>query len=245
MKKHWRPGSEHDETELVKIWCKLGCKENLRVERDLSVAEMTQVLKEFRQKINSSKPDFITIVILSHGKRDLVTGMEYIMDINWKGFPVNKIKNMFIDGHKCPAMLGRPKFFFLQHCRGKSKQVPTEYLRSFPNIHLDSEAETDGENDDEKMIERDGIRYPHKSWFMSYNSTIEGHVSSRNPAKGSIFMQALCKKLDELWYRADVASIASEVNKEIMENYGQIQAPIYENQLGDKVYFDYLKLSRC
>ena len=95
------------------------------------------------------------------------------------------------------------------------------------------------------MIERDGIRYPHKSWFMSYNSTIEGHVSSRNPAKGSIVIQALCKKLDELWYRADVASIASEVNKEIMENYGQIQAPIYENQLGDKVYFDYLKLSRC
>ena len=241
MKKHWRPGSEHDEAELVKTWSKLGCGKNIRVERDLSVDEVTKVLREFRQKINSTKPDYIMIAVLSHGKRDTLTGTDYIMDINWQGFSVSKIKNMFVDGYKCPVMLGRPKFFIFQACRGKHRQVPLDNFRGWPNIQVDGE-ETDGEQDDEKMIEKDGIQYPHKSWFMAYNSTIEGYVSSRNPAKGSIFIQALCKKLNEQWYRSDISSIASGVNKEIMENYGKIQAPIFENQLGDKIYFNYLKL---
>ena len=94
------------------------------------------------------------------------------------------------------------------------------------------------------MIEQDGIQYPHRSWFIAYNSTIEGYASLRNPAKGSIFIQALCKMLNDHWYHTDISSIATEVNKEIMQNYQRIQAPIFENQLGDKVYFDVLKMYR-
>ena len=117
-----------------------------------------------------------------------------------------------------------------------------DHISSLPNMQVDAD-ETDGEQDDEKMIEQDGIQYPHKSWFMAYNSTIEGYVSLRNRAQGSIFIQALCKKLNDQWYHTDISSIASEVNKEIMQNYGRIQAPIFENQLGDKVYFDLLYMS--
>ena len=91
---------------------------------------MLGVLKEFRQKLKSSSPDFITIIVLSHGKRNNVTGTEYIMDINMQGLPISRIKNMFIDGHKCPVMLGKPKFFFIQACRGNAKQVPQgSYVR--------------------------------------------------------------------------------------------------------------------
>ena len=35
-------------------------------------------------------------------------------------------------------------------------------------------SETDGENDDNKVLEMHGIKYPHKSWFFVYHSTIEG-----------------------------------------------------------------------
>ena len=130
MKKYCRAGSQNDETELIKTWQKLGCRGNIRVERDLTISEMLGVLKEFRQKLNSSSPDFITIIVLSHGKRNNVTGTEYIMDINMQGLPISRIKNMFIDGHKCPVMLGRPKFFFIQACRGNARQVPQEsYFR--------------------------------------------------------------------------------------------------------------------
>ena len=36
-------------------------------------------------------------------------------------------------------------------------------------------SETDGENDDEKMLEKNGVLYPHKSWFFIFNSTIKGN----------------------------------------------------------------------
>ena len=32
--------------------------------------------------------------------------------------------------------------------------------------------------------------------------------------------------------------MAANVNKKIMQGYGQIQAPVFENQLGDNVFFD-------
>ena len=79
-------------------------------------------LDEFRSKLSTSKPDFISIVILSHGRKDPKTGTEYIVDVNRNGLAINKIKNMFIDGHKCPSMLGKPKFFFIQACRGQKIQ---------------------------------------------------------------------------------------------------------------------------
>ena len=41
----------------------------------------------------------------------------------------------------------------------------------FNNIDL---SETDGEDDDEKILEVNGIKYAHKSWFFVFHSTIKG-----------------------------------------------------------------------
>ena len=43
---------------------------------------------------------------------------------------------------------------------------------------------------------------------------------------------------------SDVSTMAANVNKRIMQGYGQIQAPIFENQLGDLVFFDAGNLKR-
>ena len=125
--KYRRESSRKDEHDLVKIWDRLGCKNNIRVERDLTKTEMMNALVEFRHRLKVTSPDFMVLVILSHGKRDSKTGMEYIMDINMKGIPFSKIRNMFIDGHKCPSMIGKPKLFFIQACRGIGKQDPENY----------------------------------------------------------------------------------------------------------------------
>ena len=60
-------------------------------------------------------------------------------------------------------------------------------------------------------------------------------MSNRVPDEGSIFIQALCKELDENGSKHDINTIASCVNRRIMNEYS-IQAPIFENQLGDFVY---------
>ena len=128
---HRREGTENDELELVSTWEKLGCRNRIRVERDLTKYQMIKVLKEFRAKLRSVKScDFMVIIILSHGKRDVRTGADYIMDINMNGLEISKIKSMFIDGYKCPSMIGRPKLFFIQACRGgKTQGLPNSLPR--------------------------------------------------------------------------------------------------------------------
>ena len=34
--------------------------------------------------------------------------------------------------------------------------------------------ETDGEDDENKKLEVNGVKYPHKSWFLVFHSTITG-----------------------------------------------------------------------
>ena len=137
--KYWRQGTEKDEIDLVRTWTNLGCKGNIMVKRDLTKQQMLSVLTDFRRKLDVTKPDFIVIVILSHGKRDKRTGTEFIMDINMNGLAIGKVKNMFIDGHQCSSMIGKPKLFFIQACRGKKIQdgkgcFPLRYEISF-NSH--------------------------------------------------------------------------------------------------------------
>ena len=55
--------------------------------------------------------------------------------------------------------------------------------------------------------------------------------------KGSIFIHPLCKELNKNWFQFDMGTIASKVNKTVMQKYERIQAPIFENQLGDLMFF--------
>ena len=123
-----RDGTKKDEMDLVELFEYLGCKNNVLVERDLTSEEMMTVLKNFRYKLRISKPDFFVLVILSHGKRNPRTGTEYILDIKKRGVPLRKITNMFIDGQKCPSMVGKPKLFFVQACRGEIQQLSLRYF---------------------------------------------------------------------------------------------------------------------
>ena len=225
-----RNGSLKDVDDLFKTWSELGCKDNVEVISDVNEREMMTALKRFRQRLTSILPDFMVLVILSHGKRDEKTGMEYILDIDLKGVPLGRIKNMFIDGHKCRCMIGKPKLFFIQACRGTRHQTQDFARREF-SFQQDS-LETDGEDDVNKSIELNGMRYPHKSWFLIFHSTIKGFVSNRDPVRGSIFIQELCKEFNSKWFLFDISRIAAGVNKRVMEGYDHIQAPLFENQLG-------------
>ena len=71
-----------------------------------------------------------------------------------------------------------------------------------------------------------------------------GHISNRDTFQGSIFIQELCRELKEQFFVSDISTMAANVNKRIMQGYGQIQAPIFENQLGDLVFFDAGNLKR-
>ena len=234
----YREGTEQDENYLIQTWKTIGCKDAITVARDLTKTQIISTLNQFRRKLEQSRPDFMVVIIMSHGFRDKRTGCDCIMDINKEGLSVTSIKNKFIDGHMCGSMIGKPKFFFIQACRGKLYQDPLSNFSRNIIVPVVDFSETDGEEDAEKMLELDGIMYAHKSWFFIFHSTIKGYVSLRDRYGGTIFIQTLCKALNESWYVDDISTIAMQVNKRIMNDYGHAQAPIFENQLGNLVYFD-------
>ena len=73
---------------------------------------------------------------------------------------------------------------------------------------------------------------------LSFFQSHLGYISNRDTKKGSIFIQELCKELKQRWFYLDIGTMAGNVNRNIMKGYNQIQAPIFENQLGDLVFFN-------
>ena len=147
------------------------------------------------------------------------------MNENLEMVSMNKIKNMIVDGKQCPVMIGKPKLFFVQACRGKENQ----------NMIDTDMSETDGEQGSEDL-EENRKKLINKSWFFVFQSTVKGFASNRHPQNGTIFIQNLCKELMENGRKMNLSTIASSVNQRIMRQFN-IQAPIYENQLGDFIYF--------
>ena len=72
--------------------------------------------------------------------------------------------------------------------------------------------------------------------FLSFYITLLGYVSTRDEIQGSIFIQALCKEIEDKRDKSDLSTIASYVNRSIMREYSY-QAPEIVNQLGDLVFF--------
>ena len=185
---YYREGTEQDEESLIRTWNMIGCRDSVTVVRDLTKKQIITALNKFRHKLEKSRPDFMVIFILSHGFRDRRTGCDCIMDINQQGLSVTSIKNKYIDGHLCPSMVGKPKLFFIQACRGKFRQESLSNHPSYPFIPAVDFSETDGEEDEEKILEIDGVRYAHKSWFFVFHSTIKDFVSLRSPSGGTLFI---------------------------------------------------------
>ena len=169
----------------------------------------------------------MVVNILTHGRLNKRNHEDYLFGVDDGMLSMSKIKNMFVDGRKCPTMICKPKIFIVQACRGEQNQ----------NMVDTDLSGTDNESENDDGVDKNGIKYVNKSWFFVFQSTIKGFASNRNPESGSIFIQTLCKELTENGTRLNLATMASCVNQKIMRNY-KIQAPIYENQLGDFIYFD-------
>ena len=94
----------------------MGCT-NIVVKRDLTRNEIMETLRAFNENLQISKPDYFVIVILSHGRKNMRTGLDEIMDVNMTGVKVKDIKGVFLDGMKCPCMVGKLKLFIINACR--------------------------------------------------------------------------------------------------------------------------------
>lgn len=125
--------------------------------------------------MNHSDNDCFVTVIMTHGEKNLLWAKD-------KKYPVEELYEPFY-GDKCPSLIGKPKLFFIQACRGDKISNAVRYsARDSVDSFTNAEPVT--------------YSIPTMADLLVMYSTYEGHYSWRNPDNGSWFVQALCVELD-------------------------------------------------
>ncbi|XP_002730721.1 caspase-7-like [Saccoglossus kowalevskii] len=185
-----RTGSDVDARQLVNALERLGF--SVTKYDDLSIKRMTTVLR-LVSRDDHSDCDCVAVAILSHGDNRGVYGTDGII-------AVEKLAE-YLDGDNCPTLVGKPKLFFIQACRG---------------FKLDSGKDlTDGVGDTDETDGGYPQRIPVAADFLMCYSTPPGYYSFRNPTNGSWFVQALCQVLNRYGDTMDLLRIMTRVMKTV------------------------------
>ncbi|XP_074089748.1 caspase-7 [Macrotis lagotis] len=180
-----RTGTDIDAGRLSKCFQNLGF--DMLVCNNLSCENMKSLLKKVSQEDHSNFACFACI-LLSHGEEDQIYGTDGLIPI--------KDLTVHFRGDKCRSLLGKPKLFFIQACRG------TEFD---DGIQTDS-----GPINDTNA--NSGCKIPVEADFLFAYSTVPGYFSWRNPGKGSWFVQALCSVLNDHGKSLEIMQILTRVN---------------------------------
>lgn len=210
-----RNGTDVDAANAMKVFAKLGYK--VKVYNDQSVEQMKQVLMSVSKEDHSGAASFIC-VLLSHGDEGVFFGTDGSIELKY-------LTSLF-RGDRCRSLVGKPKLFFIQACRGTD---------------LDAGIETDSVDDD------DGARIPVEADFLYAYSTAPGYYSWRNTMTGSWFMQSLCEMVSKYGRELELLHIMTRVNHKVAVEFESIsnspgfnakkQIPCIVSMLTKEMYF--------
>jgi hypothetical protein len=175
-------------------------------------------LMEEAANLDHSDADCFGAMIMSHGEEGVVCGTDDSIEIETL---ISPFKN-------CPSLVGKPKLFFFQACRGEKYDQGTD----------------SADKDSPKTCYIP--RIPIEADFLYSYSTVPGYVAWRDPQQGSPYVQALCNDLSTLARSEDLISILTHVNHTVAYHYatgpvedadeGYKQQPSIVSMLSKKLY---------
>uniref|UniRef100_A0A224YLA6 Caspase apoptotic cysteine protease n=1 Tax=Rhipicephalus zambeziensis TaxID=60191 RepID=A0A224YLA6_9ACAR len=218
ISKFERTGTDVDAKSLQSCFGWLGFE--TVIHHDLSVNKTKETLENLGKQ-DYSDDDCFVCCCLTHGDRNHLYGTD-------GKFSVDDIVKPFLDD-ACPSLIGKPKLFFIQACRG------TRYDSGAPVVFDTADSPTWS------------YRIPdHPDILLAY-STVPGFYSWRNQDKGSWFIQALCSVLRRLAGSEDLLSMLTVVNCHVALKFesdtgnprtnGMKQVPSITSSLLRRVWF--------
>jgi hypothetical protein len=212
-----RLGSEIDTEKATKLFLSLGFE--VEVGQDLRCDDMLGLMEDAANKDHSDS-DCFGALLMSHGEDGEICGTDDNI----------AIEDLIKPFKNCPSLLGKPKLFFFQACRGAKYDPGT-------NKSLVESAKT-------CFIQR----IPIEADFLYSYSTVSGYVAWRDVNSGSPYVQALCNDLSSLARTEDLLSILTHVNYRVAYYYetrpksagdeddGYQQQPSIVSMLSQKLY---------
>ncbi|XP_053179824.1 caspase-3b [Scomber japonicus] len=212
-----RNGTDVDAAIAAKTFTELGYK--VKVFNDQTAANMKKLMSSVSQEDHSKNASFVC-VMLSHGDEGVIYGTDGLEKLE-------DLTKLF-KGDSCRSLVGKPKLFFIQACRGSGLDGGTDL------IETDSVAEQTE-------------RIPVEADFLYAYSTAPGYYSWRNCANGSWFMQSLCEMLQQHGKKLELMQVMTRVNHKVALQFescsnqpgysGKKQIPCIVSMLTKDVYF--------
>lgn len=202
-----RNGSEEDVTKLQCTFTNLGYK--VVVKRNRSVVDILEIVRRISQLGQLINHNAIFITVLSHGNAN-----DKLYGSCGNTFRVEQLIEPFRGGN-CPLMVGKPKVFLINACRGTlfdsgvrfnnfQKDDRTDDTQN-KNNKRGSISLNDAKNANTKIetlltqsIDKDYIylnKIPDSADILIAFSCVAGYYSWRNQQDGSWFIQLLCKEI--------------------------------------------------
>ncbi|XP_061757506.1 caspase-3-like [Nerophis ophidion] len=212
-----RKGTDVDAKLAFQTFAEFGY--SVQVVNDQTVKQMKSLMLSTSQEDHSNSASFVC-VLLSHGDEGVIYGTD--------GFEQLEILTKPFKGDRCRSLVGKPKLFFIQACRGSM---------------LDDGAELQADSVEEQNSER----IPVEADFLYAYSTAPGYYSWRNTQNGSWFMQALCNMLQHHRGELELMQIMTRVNNTVARHFesdcnlpgftGKKQIPCIVSMLTKELYF--------
>ncbi|XP_052081364.1 caspase-2-like [Mytilus californianus] len=208
-----RPGAEQDRDKLKAMFEDFGFE--VDVKEDQTAMQVEELLSQFSLLQDLYRVDSLIVVLMSHGNDEFILGSD-CQRLN----VINLIKKFNAD--YCPAMMGKPKMFIVNACRGDDVDC-NPILGSTQPCYDKTETDSGPTSLDRKQ--------PANSDLLIAYSTFPGYVSFRDEEQGSWFIQCLEEVFRESASDEHVMDMLTQVNDKVasksesMMGYNQTPAP--------------------
>ncbi|XP_047487957.1 uncharacterized protein LOC125038516 isoform X2 [Penaeus chinensis] len=194
-----RQGSDVDSKHILELFNQMGYSD-IKVILDATKEQTLTALQQFNKEEIHSNVDSLVVVFMSHGVGDamLTSDEELIQD-------AEVIE--FFDHINCPALIGKPKLFIFQHCRG-----PQEHIAI-------AKASTDSKSHGQTSVQVKYTRRKISDVYVCY-STIPGFLSYRCNHHGSPYINKLCKVFMEEAHHTEIDGLMKKVERILPEEQG-------------------------
>ncbi|XP_030600241.1 caspase-1-like [Archocentrus centrarchus] len=203
-----RKGAEVDEENMEKLLKSL--QYDVVKYNDLTGKRIDEALSQFCKHPKLRETDSVFVVIMSHGKRGIVLGVNH-REEEPDEFPVDNIYK-YLGSQKCSALLNKPKIIIIQACRGESRG--SVIVSDSAKVVCDDVSQT-GPFDDSNIVD-DAVRYVHKEKdFISLLSSTPDTVSYRQEDRGSFLIQFIVEVFNTCSHEDDI----DELFRKVMQRF--------------------------
>ncbi|XP_077575544.1 caspase-6-like [Stigmatopora nigra] len=174
--------------------------------------------------------DCFLLIFLSHGEDDHV----YTYDGK---ISIPRITALF-KGDKCNSLVGKPKIFVWQACRGDKHDEPVMVYDAVDSVIQTNEVVTDA-----SAVHT----LPAGADFIMCYSVAQGYYSHRETLNGSWYVQDLCELLKKYGDTLEFTELLTLVNRTVAsrsvlaskdkDSIGKKQVPCFASMLTKKLYF--------